>query len=116
MSHLVVRHTTVGIASMTGLVLLGLATFGDPPALLNQLRSFQAASTPPSTAVGLTQLDHGSPALPPAGTWPDAIAPATAPMQYGTSTDEIANAAPKLRRLPCPPSSRCPITASSRFR
>jgi hypothetical protein len=47
MSHLAVRHTTVGIASMTGLVLLGLATFGDPPALLNQLRSFQAASTPP---------------------------------------------------------------------
>jgi cell division septum initiation protein DivIVA len=47
MSHLAVRHTTVGIASMTGLVLLGLATFGDPLALLNQLRSFQAASTPP---------------------------------------------------------------------
>ena len=26
------------------------------------------------------------------------MAPATAPKQYGTSTDEIANAAPKLRR------------------
>lgn len=47
MSHLAVRYTTVGITSMTGLVLLGLATFGDLPALLNRLRSFQAASTPP---------------------------------------------------------------------
>ena len=27
-----------------------------------------------------------------------AMAPATAPMQNGTSTDETANAAPKLRR------------------
>ena len=41
------------------------------------------ASTPPRIDVGLTQLDHGSPALPPAGTRPEAIAPATAPMQYG---------------------------------
>ena len=49
--------------------------------------------------MGLIQLDHGSPALPPAGTRPDAIAPATAPMQYGTSTDDDANAAPKLRWL-----------------
>ena len=49
--------------------------------------------------MGLIQLDHGSPALPPAGTRPDAIAPATAPMQYGTSTDDVANAAPKLRWL-----------------
>ena len=36
--------------------------------------------------------------MPPAGTRPDAIAPATAPMQYGTSTDEIAKIAPKSRR------------------
>ncbi len=56
------------------------------------------ASTPPNTDVGLTQLDHGSPASPPAGTRPDAIPPATAPMQYGTSTDDSAKAAPKLRR------------------
>ena len=49
--------------------------------------------------MGLIQLSHGSPALPPLGTRPDAIAPATAPMQNGTITDEIANAAPKLRRL-----------------
>jgi cell division septum initiation protein DivIVA len=55
MSHLAVRHTTVGIASMTGLVLLGLATFGDPPALLNQLRSFQAASTPRSENTMVTE-------------------------------------------------------------
>src|SRR5262245_9779743 len=48
--------------------------------------------------VALIQLDHGSPALPPAGTRPDAIAPATAPMQYGTKTDDNANAAPKFRR------------------
>ncbi len=49
--------------------------------------------------MGLIQLPHGSPAFPPAGTWPDAIAPATAPMQNGTTTDEIANAAPKFRWL-----------------
>src|SRR3954471_9352782 len=52
---------------------------------------------PPSTDVGLTQLETGSPASPPAGTRPDAIAPATAPRQYGTSTDDEANAAPKFR-------------------
>src|SRR5829696_7582943 len=57
------------------------------------------ASTPPRIEVGLIQLDHGSPALPPAGTRPDAMAPATAPMQNGTITDEVANAAPKLRWL-----------------
>ena len=57
------------------------------------------ASTPPRIEVGLIQLDHGSPALPPAGTRPDAIAPATAPMQNGTITDDVANAAPKLRWL-----------------
>src|SRR4051794_17528654 len=56
------------------------------------------AITPPTIEVEFTQLDHGSPALPPAGTRPDAIAPATAPMQYGTRIDEDANAAPKLRR------------------
>ena len=55
------------------------------------------ASTPPRIDVGLIQLVHGSPATPPAGTRPDAIAPATAPMQNGTSTEDIANAAPKLR-------------------
>src|SRR3954469_9367843 len=48
--------------------------------------------------VALSQLSHGSPAFPPAGTRPDAIAPATAPMQKGTSTDDSAKAAPKLRR------------------
>ena len=49
--------------------------------------------------MGLTQLLHGSPALPLGGTRPDAMAPATAPMQNGTSTDDVANAAPKLRWL-----------------
>ncbi len=48
--------------------------------------------------MGLIQLDQVSPAVPPAGTRPDAIAPATAPMQNGTSTEELANAAPKFRR------------------
>src|SRR5262245_13855889 len=57
------------------------------------------ARTPPMIDVGLIQLDHGSPALPPAGTRPDAIAPAIAPMQYGTRMDDAANAAPKLRWL-----------------
>ena len=45
----------------------------------------------------MIQLDHGSPALPPAGTRPDAIAPATAPMQNGTITEEIAKIAPNTR-------------------
>ena len=81
------------------------------------------ASTPPRIDVGLTQLDHGSPALPPAGTRPDAIAPATAPMQYGTSTDDDANAAPKfalaracantaLRNAKLEPRSTMPSAAS----
>ena len=47
--------------------------------------------------MGLTQLDQGSPASPPAGTRPEATAPATAPKQYGTRTEAEANAAPKLR-------------------
>ncbi len=55
------------------------------------------ARTPPRIDVGLIQLVHGSPASPPAGTRPEAIAPATAPMQYGTITDDAAKAAPKLR-------------------
>ncbi len=46
----------------------------------------------------MTQLSHGSPALPPDGTRPEAMPPTTAPRQYGTSTDETAKAAPKLRR------------------
>ena len=46
----------------------------------------------------MTQLDQGSPDSPPGGTLPEATAPATAPRQYGTSTDESAKAAPKLRR------------------
>ena len=46
----------------------------------------------------MTQLSHGSPALPPAGTRPEAMLPTTAPRQYGTRTDETAKAAPKLRR------------------
>jgi hypothetical protein len=45
----------------------------------------------------LSQLDQGSPAIPPAGTRPDATAPAAAPRQNGTRTDETANAAPKFR-------------------
>src|SRR3982074_3074561 len=53
---------------------------------------------PPRIEVGLIQLSQGSPAMPPDGTRPDAIDPATAPMQNGTSTDDTANAAPKLRR------------------
>src|SRR3954451_5892805 len=56
------------------------------------------ASRPPMIEVGLSQLDHGSPASPPDGTWPEAMAPATLPMQYGTSTEDSANAAPKFRR------------------
>jgi hypothetical protein len=56
------------------------------------------ASTPPTIDVGFTQLDQGSPASPPAGTRPEAMAPATVPMKNGTSTDEMAKAAPKLRR------------------
>src|SRR4051812_27280034 len=55
------------------------------------------AGIPPMMDVGLIQLDQGSPALPPDGTRPDAMAPATAPMQNGTSTDDEANAAPKFR-------------------
>src|SRR5687767_5550128 len=54
--------------------------------------------TPPTTEVGLIQLSTGSPAWPPAGTLPEAIPPTIAPMQYGTSTDETANPAPKMRR------------------
>src|SRR6516165_2688988 len=52
---------------------------------------------PPMIDVGLIQLDHESPARPPAGTRPEAMAPAMAPMQYGTRTDDIAKAAPKVR-------------------
>src|SRR6516164_1984102 len=55
------------------------------------------AITPPSTDVGLIQLDQGS-CLPPTTTRPDAIAPATAPMQYGTRTDDPAKIAPYRRR------------------
>src|SRR4051795_7536204 len=47
--------------------------------------------------VGLTQLSHGSPATPPDGTRSEAMAPSAEPRQYGTSTDETAKAAPKLR-------------------
>src|SRR6185369_6056563 len=55
------------------------------------------AMTPPRIEVGLIQLLHGSPATPPAGMRPEAIAPTTAPIQNGTITDADANAAPKLR-------------------
>ncbi len=48
--------------------------------------------------MGLSQLVHGSPATPPDGIRPEATAPATAPRQNGTSTDDDAKAAPKLRR------------------
>ena len=40
---------------------------------------------------GVDPAVHGSPAFPPAGTRPDAMAPAIAPKQYGTITDEMAN-------------------------
>ncbi len=36
--------------------------------------------------------------MPPDGTRPEAMPPTTAPRKYGTSTDESAKAAPKLRR------------------
>src|SRR4051812_20657564 len=58
----------------------------------------QTASTPMTTEVALTQLCHGSPASPPAGTRPDTTAPTTVPRQYGTSPEDSANAAPKFRR------------------
>ena len=45
----------------------------------------------------IAQLLQGSPATPPAGIRPLAIAPTTAPRQNGTITDEDANAAPKFR-------------------
>src|SRR3954471_23241156 len=81
------------------------STMSDPPNRCASHTRYTAAryaqtvtaSTPPRIDVGLIQLDHGSPATPPAGTRPDATAPAAAPRQNGTSTDEIANAAPKLR-------------------
>ena len=38
---------------------------------------------------GVDPAVHGSPALPPAGTRPEAMPPTTAPRQKGTSTDEI---------------------------
>ena len=53
------------------------------------------ASSPPTIEVGFTQLDQGSPAFPPAGTRPEAIAPAIAPMQYGTSTDDEREQGPE---------------------
>ena len=43
----------------------------------------------------MIQLSTGSPASPPAGTRPVAMAPAIAPKQYGTSKRADANAAPK---------------------
>src|SRR4051812_9701400 len=49
--------------------------------------------------VGPSQLDHASPATPPAGTRPEAMPPATAPMQNGTSTDEGGNRGPEVRWL-----------------
>src|SRR5215211_2482282 len=55
------------------------------------------ARTPPRIDAGFSQLDQGSPASPPEGTRPEAMAPATAPSEYGTSTDAAANAAPKFR-------------------
>src|SRR3954468_21565425 len=83
------------------------STMSDPPNRCASHTMYTAAryahtvtaSTPPRIDVGLIQLDQGSPALPPAGTRPEAIAPATAPMQNGTITDDAANAAPKLRWL-----------------
>ncbi len=48
----------------------------------------------------MTQLSTGSPAFPPDGTRPEAMAPTTVPRKYGTSTDESAKTAPKLRRCP----------------
>ena len=49
--------------------------------------------------VGFSQLLHGSPGLPRRRALARlAMLPATAPRQKGTSTEERANAAPKLRR------------------
>ena len=51
-----------------------------------------------NTEVGFHQLRSRSPAASPAGTRPDAMAPATVPRKNGVSTDEDANAAPNTRR------------------
>src|SRR5215207_7478039 len=82
------------------------------------------ASTPVTIDVGLTQLPHGSPACPPAGTRPEAIPPAIAPKQYGTRTEETAKVAPKarwsrirdtaLRKAKLAPRSTMPSAASVR--
>ena len=81
------------------------------------------ASTPPSTEVGFIQLSTGSPASPPAGTRPVAMAPATAPKQNGTNSDPTANAGaegaaiPGRGTRPCgtrswPRAARCRTAAS----
>ena len=51
-------------------------------------RHAATARTPTRIEVGLIQLSTGSPASPPAGTRPEAMPPATAPMQYGTRTED----------------------------
>src|SRR4051812_34478354 len=56
------------------------------------------ARIPVTTEVAFSQLDQGSSARPPRGTRPEAIPPATAPKQKGTSTEDTVNAAPKTRR------------------
>ena len=48
--------------------------------------------------VELVQLVSSSPAALPTGTRPDAIPPTTVPRKNGTSSDDSANTAPRLRR------------------
>jgi hypothetical protein len=52
------------------------------------------ANIPTRTEVGLSQLDHMSPAALPTGTRPDAMPPIAAPSANGVSNEESANTPP----------------------
>src|SRR5258708_6393549 len=79
------------------------------------------ARQPPTTDVGLSHDLIGSP-YPPAGTRPEAIAPATVPRKNGVISDEAAKIAPKslacayvsayLRNAKPAPRSTIPASAS----
>src|ERR1700758_3435707 len=79
------------------------------------------AMQPPTPVVGLTQEPIGSP-YPPAGTRPDAVAPATVPRKNGVTTDEAAKIVLKnlafskvaeyLRNAKLAPRKRIPAKAS----
>ena len=56
---------------------------------------------PVSSGSGSSQDEKASP-LPSAGTLPEAIAPTTAPMKNGVSTEERAKVAPAARRAASP--------------